>query len=43
MGPFVLPTIALVLVVTIFCAWIALDRYDKKHPNQDQDSKRRDR
>ena len=32
MGAFVLPTIAASVVITVIAAWIALARYDKKHP-----------
>ena len=32
MGAFVLPAIATGVVFTVICAWVALSRYDKKHP-----------
>jgi hypothetical protein len=32
MGAFVLPTIAAGVLFTVICSWIALARYDKKHP-----------
>ena len=42
MGPYVLPAIATLVVITIICSWIALARYDKKHPpTQDDDARDR--
>jgi len=32
MGALVLPTIAAAVLITVICSWIALARYDKKHP-----------
>jgi hypothetical protein len=42
MGAFVLPIIAASVVITVICTWIALARYDKKHPPaQDNDPRAR--
>jgi hypothetical protein len=33
--------IAGIVVFTIICAWVALARYDKKHPPEDREPDRR--
>jgi hypothetical protein len=43
MGALALPIIAAVLVITVIGAWVALNRYDREHPPQDDRDPRRDR
>lgn len=36
MGALVLPTLALVVIIAVICAWVAVARYDKAHPSPEE-------